>query len=470
MRHLLKKITFITIIIVIFMNSIVLGQVKPETTGESVLLMEQTTNSIVYSKNPDAKMFPASTTKMLTALVTLDYLNKDEIITLGEEITNLPPNSSTAVGVAVGQTLTIENALRGLLLSSGNDIACSLALNVAQKKENKTDMVYADAEKVFSELMNEKAKSLGATNSNFVNPHGYHNEQHYTTATDLYTIAKALLANDTLKDIVMSGNFTGDGADKNLYGDKNIVKYNWKNSNLLISSSTYKYKYATGVKTGNTEEAGRCLVASAEKNGKKLIAVILNSTEAARWQDAIKLFDYSFDNFEFASIQKKGDLIDKVLIRDNSFTGNSTIDIIADKDINAFVPLDVLDTKSHEIQYYDNFNIASNNQPARLSLPLKSGEIIGTVTYKVGNEPILKTEIKATSDKTINLIDNKENYKIASKQKKKKDIIKSLGVAIILILVLIMTFLIFRMVRIRLIRKRRRMRMRMKKQRNIKNR
>lgn len=463
MKHI-KRFFIITIAFIIFSNSLVYA--KPETVGESVLVIERKTNSIIYAKEPDKRMFPASTTKMLTALVTLDYFGKDELITTGEEVNKIPPNSSVA-NVGVGETLTVENILIGLLISSGNELACVLALNVAQKKEGKTDITYEEAEKIFAELMNEKARSLGATNSNFINPHGYHDTNHYSTARDLYKIADALLENETLKNIVKINNFRQDGADKNANAGKVIKSYDWLNSNRLISSTTYKYEYATGIKTGSTDESGKCLVASAEKEGKELIAVILKSDEAGRWNDAISLFDYGFNEFRVASLQKKGDIIDKVPVLNGNFKLTHTIDILAEEDIESYIPSDNLYTIDKEVNYYDDVNIATNGQPTRLRLPLKAGQVIGTVKYKIGDDVIYQTEVKAPSDLRINISseDNTTNYQNALKKIKNKKLIKYVIRTVLIIVALIVVFIFIRIINIRIKRRRRRMKMRMKKRR-----
>lgn len=467
MKNLFKNLLVLTVIFTITINSVIFAQQEPVIVGESVLLMEQTTNSIVYSKEPNKRMFPASTTKMITALVTLDYLSGDQLITIGEEIENLPPNSSTA-GVAIGESLIVDDVLRGLLMASGNELACVLALNVAQQVKGK-NLTYKEAEIVFAELMNQKAKSLGATDSNFINPHGYHDENHYSTAKDLYIISKALLGNDKLSSIVASKSFKGNSADKETYSGKKLRSYDWINSNRLISSSTYNYEYATGIKTGSTDEAGKCLTASAQKDGKKLIAIILNSSEAGRWQDAIKLFDYGFNNFEIALLQKKGEIIDSVAIRNNGIVlagdisnpqNKSVIDIIADEDIKGFVSLNDLDLMSKETKYYSDVNISTDGQSPMLSLPLKSGQSIGTVSYKIGDKTILETEIKSPSDNEINLSNNQDYYKRAIEQKNKKDLIKFIIIAVVVASVLVLVFMSLKFTRNTMIKRKRRIRKR----------
>ncbi len=458
MKFLYRKI-IITITIILLINSTIFAEViPPQVIGEGILLLEPSTNSIVFSRNPDKRLYPASTTKLITALVTLDYFAPDEVILTGEEVDakNLPPNSSTAIGIAPGQTLTIETALKGLLLSSGNDVACTLALNVLQKKEKLTNISYSEAEKKFATLMNEKAKELGALNSNFVNPHGYHNDNHYTTARDLSIITQVFLRNNLLSDIVKLKNFKGDGADREMYSGKKIVTYNWANSNNLISSSTYKYEYATGVKTGYTGEAGRCLIASAEKDGVQLIAIILNSTDPERWMDAKALFEYGFNNFKIDSVHKKGDILDTVTIRDNSFKLNQKIQIFADEDLTGYILANEPMVK--ELNFYENSNISSENQPPKLKLPIILGQTIGTVSYKVGDEVVLKQEIKASNNMKIDLNENIVDYKKAGKRNTQRNIINFIKTIFFALIVAISSIMGLGILRGYLIKKRRRMR------------
>jgi D-alanyl-D-alanine carboxypeptidase (penicillin-binding protein 5/6) len=461
MKYLGRKLVAIAAVVTIMMNTLAFGATKPTAVGESVLVIEQTTGSIVYSKNPDQKMYPASTTKMLTALVTLDYLGKDEIITAGEEIKNIPSDSSVA-GIGIEETLTIETALNGLLLSSGNEVACMLALNVARKYTNQSDISYEEAQKVFAELMNKKAKELGAVHSNFVNPHGYHDDNHYTTATDLSMIAKAFLDNTLLASIASKDYFNGIGADRQKYPDKKIRTYSWKNSNLLLSSAAYKYEYATGVKTGSTDEAGKCLVASATKDGKKLLAVILKDSEAGRWQDAAGLFNYAFDNCDLTTLEKKDAPIGKVFIRDNSFIANNTIEVLADEDIKAFVNKDG-GTITKEVKYYSTVATSAEGQPARLSLPLKKGQAIGKVSYRIDGELVYQTEVKIQEDVSIDLVNN--DYTYAHDKMQKASVMKYLKIAVAVIIIGALICVVVGSIRKIITKRRRRTRLSMKRSR-----
>ncbi|NLK36762.1 MAG: D-alanyl-D-alanine carboxypeptidase, partial [Epulopiscium sp.] len=193
---------------------------KPEVTAETAILMEPTTGKIIYSKDIHKKMYPASMTKILTALVVMDYFSPDTLITVGTEINEVTLDSSKA-GHKRGETLTVENLIRGLIIPSGNDTANVLAAAVAKKVENNNDLTPEESEKVFARLMNEKAKKLGAKESHFSNAHGYHDENHYTSAYDMALITREAQKNKMISEIAKEKSFSGKGVENNLESSSN---------------------------------------------------------------------------------------------------------------------------------------------------------------------------------------------------------------------------------------------------------
>ena len=162
-------------------TAVMLADQAPELQAEAAILIEASSGTILYEKNATQKMYPASMTKMLTALVALDYFKPEDLIVVGSEINEVSLDSSKA-GHELGETLTVENAIRGLIIPSGNDSANVVAAAVAKKAENDENMTFGKCEVVFTDLMNKKAEELGATNSHFANAHGYHSDDHYTCA------------------------------------------------------------------------------------------------------------------------------------------------------------------------------------------------------------------------------------------------------------------------------------------------
>ena len=188
----IRKKGYTVLLVLLFLLSqgtLAFGETTLDLVSPSVILVEQSTGKILYSKDEHKKMYPASMTKILTALVALEHLKPEELIVAGPEVNGVPYDSSKA-GHKNGETLQVENLIRGLIIPSGNETACIVASAVAKKQTGNDSISYEEAEKIFCNLMNEKAKSLGASESNFVNPHGYHNEHHYTTAYDMALIAR----------------------------------------------------------------------------------------------------------------------------------------------------------------------------------------------------------------------------------------------------------------------------------------
>ena len=159
--------------------------------GEAAVLMEENTHEVLFEKNSNARMYPASTTKIMTALIALEYGDPEDIIEVGQEIEWIPQDSSKA-GLFVGQEIKLSDLLYGLMLPSGNDAANTIAVHIGKKFEMDPNLSLEDAFKVFIDLMNQRAKEIGADNTHFTNPHGYHDKDHYTTPMDLARITRKL--------------------------------------------------------------------------------------------------------------------------------------------------------------------------------------------------------------------------------------------------------------------------------------
>ncbi|MBS4209564.1 D-alanyl-D-alanine carboxypeptidase family protein [Bacillus sp. FJAT-50079] len=255
------------------------AQVKID--AEAAVIIDEDTGEILFAKNKQMKLYPASTTKLLTALVALDKSTMDEQVIVGEEV-YLSVDQEARAGLFEGQALTVEELLAAMLLQSGNDAARSLAVYIAQKElgeQRSPD----EAIHYFSQLMNEKAQEIGATHSHFTNPHGLHDPNHYSTAGDMALIAKEARHHVEIDQIVSQEKIA---TESHTYMNRN---------QLLNSASPYFYDGATGLKTGFTDQAGYCLASSAERHGRKLVAVVLNSGKETVWSDSISLLDYGFE-------------------------------------------------------------------------------------------------------------------------------------------------------------------------------
>lgn len=258
-----------------------------EIKAEAAILFDTKTGKVLYYKNPIEAVFPASTSKLLTCLVTLDWCQEDEEVTIGDEITMIASDSSKA-NIRQGQILTIRNLLEGMLLPSGNDAAYAAAAYVGRKSLRKPNASKEEAILEFTKLMNQKAKQLGVKNSCFKTPDGYDALGQYTTAIDMGLIGLAAAQNKTIMEISQKSR------SRNLFASGEDIT--WENTNSLINRNSPRYfSKATGLKTGTSTMAGKCLVATASSGDQEVLCVVMNSTSAGRFEDATKLLKYGLN-------------------------------------------------------------------------------------------------------------------------------------------------------------------------------
>ena len=255
--------------------------------AEAAILMDADTLQVLYYKNAVKAKFPASTAKLLTSLVALSWCEVDEQVAVGDEITMIASDSTRAY-LEEGEVLTIHNLLEGMLLPSGNDAAYAIAAYVGRKALDNPEATKEQAISEFVQLMNEEAANLGVKNSCFKTPDGYDAIGQYTTAYDMCLIGAAASKNDTITEITQKST----GRNRFISGED----VTWKSTNKLITEySGQFYSKAIGLKTGTSSLAGRCLVAAAEEDGRKVVCAILDSTSAGRWEDAITLLKYGLE-------------------------------------------------------------------------------------------------------------------------------------------------------------------------------
>lgn len=254
---------------------------KQMINGEAGVLIDEESGKVLYSKNGNERLYPASTTKILTALIALKFGNGNDEVRVGDEIDIKEPEESSA-GMRKGQILPLKVLLRAMLLPSGNDAARTIAVYIAKKESGNPNMSSEKALTYFADLMNKQAEKIGAKHSHFVNPHGLHDSNHYSTAKDLAIIAREARKSPEFRKIV----------SEEMYKDSSHTFYN--RNELVNRSNQNYYNGADGIKTGFTDEAGYCLVSSASRNGKNLIAVVLHSSKDMVWSDSKNLLDYGF--------------------------------------------------------------------------------------------------------------------------------------------------------------------------------
>lgn len=240
------------------------------TTAKGCVVMEQSSGRILYQKNADLHLPMASTTKIVTALTVLNNANLDDVVTIPTQACGIEGSS---IYLRPGEKLTVRELLYGLMLRSGNDCAVALALHVAGSVD------------VFAQKMNDTVKAFGCVDSNFVNPHGLHNDNHYTSARDLATITCQALKNKDFAEIIStkSVKISNDG-----YEYPRVLI----NKNKLLSS----FDDADGVKTGYTKKAGRCFVGSATRDGMQVVVVVLNC--GPMFEETAQMLDVAFSSYK----------------------------------------------------------------------------------------------------------------------------------------------------------------------------
>lgn len=362
---------------------------KPNIVADSAVLIDRKTGKVLFDKNAEKKMFPASTTKILSALVALDYLKPTDYVVVGDELNYVPPESSLAHH-ALGETIRADNLLRLLIIPSGNDTSCVIAKAVGKIASEDDTISYTQAEQTFCSLMNEKAKSLGAVNSHFSNPHGFHDANHYTTAHDMARIADAALKNPLFREIVDETEFSGHGAGDNPPAGATSRDYKFTTLNKLLLPGPFYYQYAVGVKTGFTDQAGHCLVASANKDGKSYVSVVFYSGEDDRFSDTIALFDYGFEAYNDETIQIPDTQMETLRVSNPQLGEQGFIRTIVHGTYSSFMSKEELGRIKTEIVY--NPEVLAD--PAEIVTP-PPGDVIPPPEDVVFAMPIIKTPVTA---------------------------------------------------------------------------
>lgn len=351
---------------------------SPALDATAALLVSPDSGMVLYSKNADQKRYPASTTKIMTALLTLENVsNLDETVTSeAVDFENVTADSSNA-GILLGEQVTVRDLLYALMLPSANEAAYMLARHVGGSWEQ------------FVDMMNDRAAELGCTGTHFCNPCGLHEEDHYTTAYDLYLIAKEAMKDVTFRDIVSTVQHRM--AKTNLHEERIIYT-----TNQLIFSSFQPWSYANclGIKTGHTSQAGNCFVGYAEYGDAKLFSVVLGCSDsskeypsvAASFTDTKKLCQWGFENFTSKTLARQGEEVTYTKVKLS--TDTNQLLLTAKADVVALLPKD-LDVKALELV---------EDIPDEVKAPVKAGDPIGTATYRYNGTDYGTVELVALND------------------------------------------------------------------------
>ena len=343
--------------------------------SKSVLLVSMDTGQTVFERNADEKMYPASTTKIMTYIIAYENIpNIEEArIEIKKPIIDKLRNTGSSMAFLsdhVGEKVSGKDLLYSLMVPSGNDAAMVLA-----------DYVGNGDVKVFVDKMNAKAKELGCQNTHFANPDGLHNKDHYTTARDLLIITEYALTLPNFETISNTDRYKCEGDDTSLV----------TTNGLIDSNSEYYYTYAKGIKTGTTDEAGRCLVTTASADGQSYILILLGAPYKEGVQEDYFTFTDAANLFRWCLVQLK---LEPITSRETPMCeaalkyvmNKETIQLYPEHDVRAVVP-EAMNEGNLEFEY---------DLPEYLEAPLKKGETVGTASVyykdpKTGEKQLLQT-------------------------------------------------------------------------------
>lgn len=367
----LKRVILSTLLIFILTTFSITSYAAEKITISSGagLLIERSSDRILFEKNAYEIMYPASTTKILTAIVVLENAELDELATVSKNALETIPNGYVTCNLQIGEELSVKDLMYALMVKSANDAAVVLAEHVGGSVEG------------FADMMNQKAKEIGCKNTHFVNPNGIHDENHYTTAYDLYLMADYALSfehTNEFRDFVSRTSYTLPAtnlypADDRIFSTTNeLIKIN---NNDRIDN--YYYKNALGIKTGHTSQAGYCLVSSSSRDDLEFISVILDGGFdsrglSERYTETIKLFNFGYDNFTLTKIKEANNIIDTIIVEKATKETESLNLLIKDS-------ITVINDKSTDVDKI-NPDIKLNEN---IIAPITKGDVLGTITYTV---------------------------------------------------------------------------------------
>ncbi len=411
------SVFIVFIVLTLLFPITLLAESYPELSADAYILIDMKTGQVLAEKNADERRSPASTTKIMTALIALERADLDKEMTASEYAINSIQYDYVTAGIKIGETLKFRDLLDLMMITSANEASNIIAENIAEDGTIQT----------FSRLMNEKASELGLTNTNFVNPNGTENENHYSSARDLAIIAREAMQNDIFREVV--GRKEYDLPATNMRKKEEWQLGHLGYTNQLLNSRSPYYSEVTGIKTGYTDKAGKCLVSSAvNPDGMELIGVVLGAdNDQILYSESQALLEYGFKNFTIRELAKKGEYVDRVEVEDA--VDGKKVEIITNNNFEYILPVDdnllgeKLETKT---TFYEPFKAPIEmGQVVGKTEYLYNGKIIGTVEL-IAKEPIEKTTFAIIRDKYREIVSN-ERFIFG---------LKAAGVVIIVIIVL----------------------------------
>ncbi|MBE3585464.1 MAG: D-alanyl-D-alanine carboxypeptidase [Thermoanaerobacter sp.] len=335
------------------------GAVPPSVTADAAVLMDARTGQIFYDKNGLQRREPASLTKIMTAIIALEYGRLNDVVTVSRNAAAIGMGS--VLDLRAGEKITLEDLLKAALIMSANDSTVAIAEHVAGSEEE------------FIRMMNAKALVLGALHTRFANTNGYHDPRHYTCARDLAVITRYALQNPLFNQIVRTRETTISFCDSKR-------KETIYNTNRLLREGSYPG--IDGVKTGSTPRAGNCLIASATRGDRRLIAVVLHS--ANRYRDAVTLLDYGFSEVTRVTLGAEGEEVARLPVA-NGLTGRVPVIIAAPVEVD--LARDQLFQVRREVRMVPS-----------LTAPVRAGQKVGEAVFRLKDEELGRAALVAGQD------------------------------------------------------------------------
>lgn len=323
-------------------------------SGQSAVLIEEESGDVLFEKNMNKKIYPASTTKIMTALLVLENLSPDEIITVPEDF---PHVEGSSLYLMIGEKFTVKQLVEALLVHSCNDVAVLFANRIGGDVNT------------FVQMMNDRAKKIGCKNTHFENPHGLHDPNHYSTAYDMALIAKEAMKNDEFRRIVSMDFMVLEAND--IFKEKRYLqstnRFLWSKSKIIYKNKYIPIKWdaVNGIKTGQTPEAGNCLITSARENNMNLISAVYKANGFEVYRDSRLILDYGFDNFKIEKVLTKNKVLGKIKV---PMTVQETVSYVSGENYSICYPM------GEKPKYKVVF------EKQDFKLPLKKGDKVGTVT------------------------------------------------------------------------------------------
>ncbi|NMA83287.1 MAG: D-alanyl-D-alanine carboxypeptidase [Epulopiscium sp.] len=362
---------FISLWCILFVQTYIFAgvQTPPDIMSESAIVIEAKTGTILYEKNIHEQLPPASITKIMTAYLALEFGKLDDIITFTDSAVFSIGRNSSHLWMVPDEEITLEQALYGMLLQSANEVSNGIAELISGSIED------------FAELMTEKAHSLGATKTHFTNPHGLHDEEHYTTAYDMALIAKEAIKNQRFKEIIQTSLYEIPATNKN------DIRY-LHNQHYMFSgclkNPKFHYEGSLGGKTGYTDQARHTLVTYASRNNMDLICVVLKSEKPLMYEETTALFDYAFEQFSLVNIAEKNTTFAPIpLIYPKNKEPFDMIETTLENDVLVVLPKDA---KVEDIR-------KTIILPYEVSESVKKHETLGEIVYFLDDQLLTKSPI-----------------------------------------------------------------------------